>query len=112
MRLVSVVTSALFDRYARRFPTADRRPASAQTHFNLRIDESPKSDAPIIKPRAPACSALQCPASPEQWSAGSPSHSSKRIGRLSSADGRRKPYSTRVSLRERPPAIHRANLRR
>ncbi|MCY1427368.1 hypothetical protein D9M71_432120 [compost metagenome] len=31
------------------------------------------------------------------------SHSSKRIGRLSRAEGRRKPYSTRVSLRERSP---------
>ena len=31
------------------------------------------------------------------------SHSSKRSGRLSSAEGRRKPYSTRVSLRERSP---------
>ena len=33
----------------------------------------------------------------------SASHSSKRSGRLSSADGRRKPYSTSVSLRERSP---------
>ena len=31
------------------------------------------------------------------------SHSSNRSGRLSSADGRRKPYSTSVSLRERSP---------
>ncbi|MNN37475.1 hypothetical protein D3C81_1514250 [compost metagenome] len=31
------------------------------------------------------------------------SHSSNFIGRLSSAEGRRKPYSTRVSLRERSP---------
>jgi hypothetical protein len=31
------------------------------------------------------------------------SNSSKRSGRLSSAEGRRKPYSTRFSLRERSP---------
>ncbi|CFP61013.1 Uncharacterised protein [Bordetella pertussis] len=31
------------------------------------------------------------------------SNSSRRRGRLSSADGSRKPYCTRVSLRERSP---------
>jgi hypothetical protein len=57
------------------------------------------------------CSVISSPASRYSYGPAWPrrargqrsSNSSKRSGRLSSADGRRKPNSTRVSLRERSP---------
>ena len=39
------------------------------------------------------------------------SHSSKRSGRLSMQEGRRKPYSASVALRRKSPRIHAAELR-
>ena len=39
------------------------------------------------------------------------SHSSKRSGRLSRQDGRRKPYSASVALRLEVAAVHAADLR-
>ena len=72
--------------------------------LDLRIDEAAWA-APAAPRPAPHARASYLPgvADTKIICGASCSHSSNFSGRLSSADGRRKPYSTSVSLRERSP---------
>jgi hypothetical protein len=74
-----------------------------RAHFDLRVDQAGR--AHHLLHHAPGVLGLVVAgvAETKMVCGLTASHSSKRIGRLSSADGRRKPYSTRVSLRERSP---------
>ena len=82
-------------------------------HLDLRIEQPGRADDLLDDHALRSSRARSRPASPRRRSPGSTrsSHSSNLSGRLSSADGRRKPYSTSVSLRERSPRYIAADLR-
>ena len=106
MRLVSVVTSTRSSRSTRRLISESRSSTwvRGRADLDLRVDQPGRphdlldhaaGSARARSRRGVAETKIVCGASA--------SNSSKRSGRLSSADGRRKPYSTSVSLRERSP---------
>ncbi len=105
MRLVSVVTSA-------RSPRALQALISDSTSSTC-VRTGRISTTGSIRPVGRTTCSTTCPAFAASYGPGvadtkiicgaMDSHSSNFSGRLSSAEGRRKPYSTSVSLRERSP---------
>jgi hypothetical protein len=105
MRLVSVVASTRSPAF-RRFSGSPEQVVDLhrrRAHLDLRVDEAGGAHhlldhaarrAPPNRPGVALTTTIAC---------GMRSHSSNFRGRLSSADGRRNPYSTSVSLRERSP---------
>ena len=84
-----------------------------RAHLDRRIHQPGRPDHLLDDHAARLLAARRPRASPRRRRPAAPasSHSSKLSGRLSSAEGRRKPYSTSTSLRERSPKIHPAHLR-
>ena len=83
-----------------------------RAHFDLRIDEPGRPHQLLDHlRRSAAASYVPGVAETKIICGASCSHSSNFSGRLSSAEGRRKPYSTSISLRERSPLYMRAELR-
>ena len=74
--------------------------AARRADLDRRIDEAGRADH-LLDEYAAVCSSSQWPGVAETWTVCGriASHSSKRSGRLSMQDGRRKPYSASVALR-------------
>ena len=82
-----------------------------RAHLDLGVDQAGRA-APAARPPGRRAPSRSRPAWPRRRSPGASrvSNSSNFSGRLSSADGRRKPYSTSVVLRERSPLYMAAEL--